>query len=203
MRGSDSRTGNGEPTWQHSRPYFDEIYELYWKELYETACRRLSAAEDAEDILQEVFLSLLKNPSVIENEGSIRAYLHKALKGRIIDFYRKSLLKEAFERNTTFTAPRYSTHPDVHLMHKELESLLEKEISSMPERMQTVFLMSRKRMLSNEEIAHELSISHQTVRNQISAAIKRIRKALHQYNLANDAGVHVILAVTAALLTRY
>ncbi|MBC9933121.1 RNA polymerase sigma factor [Chitinophaga qingshengii] len=193
MRGPDSKTGN--------RPHFDEIYELYWKELYETAYRRVPAA-DAEDILQELFLSLLKNPAIITSEGSIRAYLHKALKGRIIDFYRKNLLKEAFERNAAFTAPRYITNPDAQLMHKELEIVLENEISSMPERMQTVFLMSRKGMLSNEEIAHELAISHQTVRNQISAAIKRIRKALHQYNLANGAGTYTIIAVTTALLTR-
>lgn len=196
MRGPDNKTG------QPGRPHFDEIYELYWKELYETAARRVPAA-DAEDILQEVFLSLLKNPSVITGEGSVRAYLHKALKGKIIDSYRRSLLKEAFERNAAFNAPRYSAHPDARLMHKELEMLLEKEISSMPERMQTVFLMSRKRMLSNEEIAQELAISHQTVRNQISAAIKRIRRALHHYHLANNAGTHVVLAVTAALLTRY
>ncbi|MBC9909879.1 sigma-70 family RNA polymerase sigma factor [Chitinophaga varians] len=198
MRGSDSKTGNGE----QSRPHFDKVYELYWKELYETACRRVSAP-DAEDILQELFLSLLKNPSVMAGEGSIRAYLHKALKGRIIDYYRKSLLKEAFERSSALMAPRYITHPDAHLMHKELETLLEKEISSMPERMQTVFLMSRKRMLSNEEIAQELAISHQTVRNQISAAIKRIRSALHRYNLANDTSTYMIVAVTAALLTRH
>lgn len=198
MRGSDSKAANSG----QSRPHFDEIYELYWKELYETAYRRVSAA-DAEDILQEVFLALLKNPSVLENEGSVRAYLHKVLKGKIIDFYRKSLLKEAFERSSSFTAPRYITHPDTQLMHKELEALLEKEISSMPERMQTVFLMSRKRMLSNEEIAHELAISHQTVRNQISAAIRRIRRVLHQYNLANDTSTYMIITVTAALLTRH
>lgn len=201
MHGSDSKTGNGPQNRQQSRPHFDAIYELYWKELYETAYRRLSSAADTEDILQDLFLSLLKNPAVITNEGSIRAYLHKALKGRIIDFYRKSLLKEAFEQNSALTTPRYITHPDAQLMHKELETILEQEISSMPERMQTVFLMSRKGMLSNEEIAQELAISHQTVRNQISAAIKRIRKALHQYNLAHDAGAHMILAITAALLT--
>ncbi|NML39571.1 sigma-70 family RNA polymerase sigma factor [Chitinophaga sp. G-6-1-13] len=198
MRGSDSKAGNGE----QSRPHFDKIYELYWKELYETASRRVSSA-DAEDMLQELFLALLKNPSVITSEGSIRAYLHKALKGRVIDYYRKSLLKETFERTSAFTAPRYITNPDAHLLHKELETLLEKEISSMPERMQTVFLMSRKRMLSNEEIAHELAISHQTVRNQISAAIKRIRRVLHQYNLANDTSTYMVIAVTAALLTRH
>lgn len=196
MRGSDSRTG------EQCRPHFDEIYELYWKELYEAACRRVSAP-DAEDILQEVFLSLLKNPLVITQEGSIRAYLHKALKGRIIDFYRKNLLKEAFERNAVFTAPRYIAHTDAHLMRKELEVLLEKEISSMPERMQTVFLMSRKKMLSNEEIAHELAISHQTVRNQISGAIKRIRRVLYQYNLANDASTYIIMGVAAALFSRH
>ncbi|MCW3464953.1 RNA polymerase sigma-70 factor [Chitinophaga nivalis] len=203
MHQSDSKPANHEQQAQQSRPHFDAIYELYWKELYEAACRRLPAPADAEDILQEVFISLLKNPAVITSEGSIRAYLHKALKGRIIDFYRKSLLKETFERNALFTSPRAITHPDAHLMHKELEVLLEKEISSMPERMQTVFLMSRKQQLSNEEIAHELAISHQTVRNQISAAIKRIRRTLHQYNLANSASTTVILTVAAVLLTRH
>ncbi|ASZ12132.1 sigma-70 family RNA polymerase sigma factor [Chitinophaga pendula] len=201
MLGSDSKTGNGEPNRQQSRPHFDEIYELYWKELYEVAYRRLPMAADAEDMLQDLFLSLLKNPSVIAKEGSIRAYLHKALKGRVIDFYRKSLLKETFESYSALSAAGHTNHPDTYLMHKELETLLEKEIGGMPERMQTVFLMSRKGMLSNEEIAHELNISHQTVRNQISAAIKRIRKALYQYNLAHDAGTRMILAVTAVLLT--
>jgi RNA polymerase sigma-70 factor (family 1) len=197
---TDEQQPAGSGHKERSRPHFDEIYEQYWQELYEVAFRRLATAQDAEDILQDVFLSLLKNPAVLQKEGSIRAWLHRALKGKIIDCYRRSLVQEAFVANTEVTTVRYTPHPDDQLMKKELEALLETEISKMPEKMKTVFLLSRKKMLTNEEIARELALSDQTVRNQISAAIKRIRVALHQYNLAEAKSSQAILILTAVLL---
>lgn len=200
---SDEQRNAGLDNKERSRPYFDEIYEQYWQELYEVAFRRLATPQDAEDILQDVFLSLLKNPAVLQKDGSIRAWLHRALKGKIIDCYRRSLVQEAYVANTEVTAVRYTAHPDDQLMKKELEALLETEISKMPEKMKTVFLLSRKKMLSNEEIATELALSDQTVRNQISAAIKRIRLALRHYNLAEDKSSQAIMIITAVLLRHH
>lgn len=184
-----------------SRPYFDEVYLRYWKELYEVARRRLQSEEDAEDILQDVFLQLLKDPGILAGEGSVRAYLHQALKGKIIDFYRRSLLKETFAENAVLNADGYTFDPEERLAKKEIEALLEIEINKMPQKMRAVFLMSRKKMLTNQEIAQELSLSDQTVRNQISAAIKRIRAAFRQYNLADDTGI--IMIVAAVLLRKF
>jgi DNA-directed RNA polymerase specialized sigma24 family protein len=61
----------------------EKIYDKFWKELYIVAFRRLRSEEDVEDILHDIFLSLLEGDIKLENDASMRAFLHQRLKSRI------------------------------------------------------------------------------------------------------------------------
>jgi RNA polymerase sigma-70 factor (ECF subfamily) len=61
---------------------------------------------------------------------------------------------------------------------KELQLLIEKEVSKLPSRMQEIFRMSREDDYSIAEIAKRLNISEQTVKNQLTEALKRLRASL-------------------------
>ncbi|MCC9138589.1 RNA polymerase sigma factor [Pontibacter silvestris] len=168
MKGSSHRT-------------LEEVYIKYWRELYVVAYRRLKSEEDVEDILQDIFLSLVQKPSVLENEGSLRAYLHQALKYKIIDFLRKEHLKASYQQEELAAGKFSLTYSDEPLLTNELELRVQEEVNRMPEKMQQVYLLSRRESLSIEQIADTLGLSNQTVKNQISSALKRLRTSLNDY----------------------
>ncbi|GAB3816729.1 RNA polymerase sigma factor [Pontibacter rugosus] len=167
----------------HNRSFgkIEEVYTLYWRELYIVAYRRLRSEEDVEDILQDIFLSLVQKPEVLDKEGSVKAYLHQALKYKIIDFYRKDQLLHSFALEELSATNHADTTTDELLMAEELEQCVQEEVSKMPEKMQQVYLLSRKEFMSIEQIAAHLGISNQTVKNQISSALKRLRTRLSNY----------------------
>jgi RNA polymerase sigma factor (sigma-70 family) len=67
------------------------------------------------------------------------------------------------------------------LHYKELQSVIAAEVAALPERMQEVYRLSRTENLSTKEIAQRLNLSEQTVKNTLSAALKRLREKLARY----------------------
>lgn len=187
---------------QGNRQYITIMYNKFWKELYIAAFRRLRSEKHVEDILHDLFLSLLEGDFDFENETSVRALLHTRLKSRIIDFFRRELLKVSFENQQALQSELDDTFSDTRLMNRELESIVMQEIDSLPEKMKEIFLLSRDEMLSNEEIADRLNISNKTVRNQLSTALKRIRVTVQNYgsDKLEPASVNLMIALAALLL---
>ncbi|ALL04799.1 hypothetical protein AQ505_04455 [Pedobacter sp. PACM 27299] len=190
---------------QEKKQYITNLYNKFWKELYIIAFRRLKDEAQVEDILQDLFLSLLESDYELENENSVRSLLHTRLKSRIIDFFRKELLKLNFKNQEASKVETNSNSSDDHLMSRELESVVMQEIKALPEKMKEIFLLSRHEMLSNDEIAGRLNISNKTVRNQLSTAIKRIRLTVNRYNSdeCEPASVNLIITLAALLLRDY
>ncbi len=163
---------------------FDQIYDTYWKELYMVAYRRLRSREDVEDLLQEIFLSIAERPHILERQGSIRGYLHQSLKNKIIDFYRREAVKGSFDQEWGWLFTEAAADGcDSLLVQKEIASLIDQEVGAMPDRMQAVHWLSREHHLSNAEIAEQLDISVQTVKNQLGVASRRLRTVLEDYRL--------------------
>ena len=179
------------------------MYNKFWKELYIVAFRRLRDEAQVEDVLQDLFLSLLEGDYDLENEQAVRALLHTRLKSRIIDFFRRELLKMNFENQEASKTEVDPLSSDDRLMNRELESVVMQEINKLPEKMKEIFLLSREEMLSNEEIANRLNISSKTVRNQLSTAVNRIRNTIRNYGSMEPEPASVGLIITiAALLLR-
>lgn len=178
------------------------LYNKFWKELYITAFRRLRNEENVEDILQELFLSLLEGDFDFENERSARSLLHTLLKNRIIDFLRREVLKLNLEMQSDQETELSWISSDTRLMNQELETLILNEINELPEKMKEIFLLSREEMLSHDEIAERLCISNKTVRNQLSTAMKRLNGSVRNYSAGElePASMHLILTLGALLL---
>lgn len=162
---------------------FNELYYRYCSELYATAYKRLRSKDIVQDIIQEIFISLWNNAANFDEELSLRPYLFKSLKYKVID----AIYKDKSNSHVSLTdlgemALTIEAWPDDPLVVKDLETFLNNEIENLPIKMKEVFLMSRKQYLPNEKIAELLSISSQTVKNQISLALKRLKQSLDNYN---------------------
>lgn len=157
---------------------FNKLYDHYWEHLFIYVARIVGNDTDAEDIVQEVFVTLWKIREKLDHVNSLKAYLiiiarNRALK-HILDCRNKQSYMDSFacflesHENTTEQA----------ISSNELSSLIDAEISLLPSKMQEIFILSRKESLSHKEIARQLDISHLTVKKQISNSIKYLKLKL-------------------------
>lgn len=160
---------------QGSEEAFRWIYEKYWSILYGRAYRKLGNLEEINDILQEIFLHCWKHRETLVIETNFANYFLTALNYKIIDFYRSMEVRRNFyNQHLLNTDGRHGGVMDT-VNYRDLERIVRQEIALMPKRMQQIFLLSRDERLQSAAIAKQLSLSDQSVRNQISAAIHRLR----------------------------
>ncbi|WP_373513685.1 RNA polymerase sigma factor [Persicitalea sp.] len=74
---------------------FQEIYRRYWEPLYENARRKIHRDDEAEGLVQDVFMSIWEKRTTQEIDN-LGGYLTNALKYRIIDHYRTQTLAERY-----------------------------------------------------------------------------------------------------------
>ncbi|MEO9144818.1 MAG: RNA polymerase sigma-70 factor [Ginsengibacter sp.] len=161
---------------------FRTLYERYWEALYKKAFHRFGNSADAEDAVQEIFISIWRNRSTIQIEETLSPYLFTALKYYIIkQVYLKA--KRGIQVNLSTEDLEYvEITTEELLQYKELQSVIAGKVDELPERMKEIYRLSRVENLQIAEIAAKLNISEQTVKNTLTTALKRLRESLSQYN---------------------
>lgn len=160
---------------------FKSIYEKYWQLLYIAACKVIKDEDEAKDVVQEVFISLLSKGASIDVKGSVSNYLYTAVRYKVLDFISRKKVRTDYldSLNDYISTSNYTT--DRALIEKEINAEMEKEIQNLPLKMKEVFELSRKEELSHKEIAETLNISDKTVKKQISNAIKLLKPKFNNY----------------------
>jgi RNA polymerase sigma-70 factor (ECF subfamily) len=154
---------------------FKMIYERYWQLLYVSACKVLKDEEEAKDVVQEVFISLLNKGATLEINVSFSSYLYTAVRYKVFDYIsRKKVRQDHLDALDNYVSAS-NLCTDHALLEKEINDEMEKEIQNLPEKMRIVFELSRKAELSHKEIADILNISDKTVKKQINNAIKLLK----------------------------
>jgi RNA polymerase sigma-70 factor (family 1) len=161
---------------------FKELYDRYADKLIAVAIKKTSDEDDAMDLVQELFLSLWKNRKTIQLNGSLAAYLTVSVNYMSYKTNKRHLQKPLALENLPEEQEKHEDSTLQKVIFSELNALLNNEISSMPEKMRQVYLYSREMDMNGLQIAAEMGVSHQTVRNQISNALTRLKKVVLKYN---------------------
>lgn len=157
---------------------FSEIYDRYKGLLYLHAFRRLNDSSEAEDLIHDLFASLWTNRAKLTIAEKLSSYLYVATRNRIIKLVAREKLKTNYLESINDFFDRGDLATDHQVRTRDLEKLIEKEISALPEKMRKIFLMSRFENLSHKQIAEKLDLSEQTVSKQVSNALKILRSKL-------------------------
>ncbi|WP_143774256.1 RNA polymerase sigma factor [Niastella vici] len=160
---------------------FRLLYERYWDALYVKALHRTGNDADAQDVVQEVFISLWRNKKNIQSKDSLSAYLFTALKYCIIKRVYRQAQKGIVVPLSVEDLEKTDLTAEELLHYKELQSAIAAEVAGLPERMREVYRLSRTENLSIKEIAQRLNLSEQTVKNTLSSTLKRLREKLARY----------------------
>ncbi|HYH14335.1 MAG TPA: sigma factor, partial [Flavisolibacter sp.] len=78
---------------------FEVMYKRYWPELIDAAYKRLQSRQKAEDIVQEIFISLYNKREILEVNVSLKAYLSKALKFKVLNEFRSADVRNTYAKN--------------------------------------------------------------------------------------------------------
>ncbi|MES2276123.1 MAG: RNA polymerase sigma-70 factor [Bacteroidota bacterium] len=155
---------------------FDEFYKVNWRPMYLMAFRATGSVDEAKDLVQNVFINFWNTKESIDAERFQTAYLFTALKNGIINLHKKTAIRRQHAEAAVAAGADY-TIEDQYIA-KELALHLQKKVTRLPRKMQQVFVLSRFKNLSVTEIAEAMDITPQTVKNQLTSALKILRAGL-------------------------
>ncbi|WP_312138766.1 sigma-70 family RNA polymerase sigma factor [Sphingobacterium sp.] len=165
---------------QNQTTAFHELYERYKAAMLIFASQRVSR-DAAEDLVQDVFLSLWKNRGQLEIKERIGGYLFKALRTKIIDHMSKGVHAQKYLDSIDDFAKSH-TGTDAKVREETFLRRIEELLRRCGPQYQTILKM-RLEGYNNQEIADSLGLSEKTVRNQSSNLMKVLRSKLSTWIL--------------------
>ncbi len=164
----------------HSVVAFEALYNMYYSKLFAYCLQWTKSHEDAKEIVQDVFTKLWLNREQIKEENTLMFYIFKIAKNQLINRYRQNLQSPIFEEYVQYTnvLKISGNTTDAPIMYDDFCRKVEGIKRQLPVTQQKIFDSSIIDQKSNKEIAQELNLSEQTVRNQLSIALKKFRQQL-------------------------
>ncbi len=155
------------------------LFRWYYAALCNHAIRFVSSKEVAEDIVSEVFSALYLQKPLYEQKTSFRAWLFTCVRNRAFNYVRLELRRNSpIDSAERMEAP--DQLPDEITEYEELYQDMQNAVNTLPTRRRSIYIMSRMEGKKHEEIALELGISINTVKEHMSQALRQIRNALKE-----------------------
>lgn len=171
----------------NSKSNDEQAFELLFRRYYVRLCgfanKFIANSDEAEEIVQEVFLNIWKKRNQLQLSNEIKPYLFKSVQNlcfnfiehkKVVDNY-YSVIELVYKNQTE----DFNTYESV--LYGEFQSRAESAIQSLPEQCRHIFQLSRVEGLKYAEIAQKLGISVKTVETQMSRALLKLKAELKDY----------------------
>lgn len=167
---------------------FEQLYKSYYSRLAAYASLFLKN-DEAHDVVQEIFLSLLEKASKKPDESTLNAYLYRAVQNKCVDAIRHRTVKNQYSSAIgkqllqTESEYFYASRNEIEdgLLSQELQEQIDTAIEALPAKGKEVFKLYFEHQKTAGEIASILGISRSTVENHIYTCIKALRQKLVKY----------------------
>lgn len=162
---------------------FDAIYEAYSSKVYRLAYRFLKDGQQSEEIVQECFINLWTNRQRLNAEGDMWLYLYVIAKRLSLNSLRQICQSRQLSDKLIDHIATVHNDTEEEMLVSDLEQYTERIINKLPRQQQLIFRLSRVEHLSHKEIADQLQISPNTVKNHMVEALKTLRSQLQYSDL--------------------
>ena len=167
---------------------FDALYRKYYPRLASYAAFFLKN-DEAHDVVQEVFLELLKKENDQLKESTLNALLYKSVQNKCVDTIRHRKVIEQYASDVGKQLLQmeldlfYSSRNEVEeaLLSKELQEQIDAAVETLPARGKEIFKLYFEHRKTAKEIASILEISRSTVENHIYNSVQALREKLADY----------------------
>lgn len=159
---------------------FNALFKSYGIKLYHFAYRYLKSKEESEELVQEVFTLVWEKRADLKENLSFKSFLFTISFNIIKKHFRaRTYLSEYYK---SITAIELDMQTSRQITYNSLYQFVNQLVNKLPDRRKEIFIKSRFEGLSIKEIAKKMGISHKTVENQLTDALKYIRANLEKEN---------------------
>lgn len=153
-----------------------KLYDTFYRPLCYYAEKIVNNQQEAEDIVVETFLKLIRKCNDFEKFSEMKSFLYTTTKNASIDYLRKIKRQQQAQSELLYLS-ELKLNDDLELINTEVLAMLYEEIENLPPQCAGVFKLLFFGRLSSAEVAHQMNISVKTVLNQKGKAIQLLRKA--------------------------
>lgn len=174
---------------------FQVLVDLFSKRVYNTCIGMLQNMEDAEDVTQEIFITIHLNIKEFKEESSLSTWIYRISVNKCLEFIRKKnrkkrsgIFKSIFSSDGDRAIENHSDfmHPGIQLENQERAKIVFKAIDLLPEQQRTAYILHKIEQVSYQEIAEIMEVSLSAVESLLFRAKQNLKKHLAIYYEANE-----------------
>lgn len=172
----------------------EEVYHANKELVYNLALHYVQNEEDAQEITQDVFVSVYHSLDSFNHNSKISTWIYRITIHKSLDFLRSKKRKKRFALliSLVFTTENKQkeiaefNHPGVQLEQKESVAMIFKCINQLPENQKTALILSKIEGKSHKEIAEIMSLSSKAVESLVQRAKTKLLSKLNEGNEKED-----------------
>ena len=158
---------------------FEELYRRYWVRLYDSCFRYLQSADEAADVVQEVFFRIWRGRAAWRVAGQLDGYLYFAVRNGAFDRLQHAAMvdrwRQGAQSDPNVVAQAGASAEEV-MAAGDLAAAVERALAEMPEKRRAICMLRWANGLTYAEIAAQLGISEKTVENQVGRGLRLLRE---------------------------
>jgi len=171
-------------------PTPEDVIAAYGPKVYSLAYRMLGLTADAEDVTQDVLMTVVRKLHTFRGEAALGTWLHRVTVNACLAFRRKRAHRQQYQVPDPLLADfadtgqhsgpvrRWMEPPDEQLEKQETQALIEAAITELPELYRDVYILADVEGLANAEIAEILGLHVPGVKSRLHRARLMMRQAL-------------------------
>lgn len=168
---------------------FEDIYLSHFSKMKHFAKEYVVSEEDAENIVQDVFMELWEKKEALTMHTNLIAFLFTAIRNRSLNLLRHkiivqetgNLLQQEYTLTLKMNIDSLEVFDQNIFADQDMEEILSRALNSLSDRCREIFIMNKIEGKKQKEIAAELNISINTVETQMGIAYKKLRVELKDY----------------------
>ena len=174
---------------------FDAIYEKYCQRLYGFVFRYVKQEQDAEEIVQEVFIKIWESRKKIDTYSSFDSFIFTITYNTTISLLRKKVNEKKYLDHLRYRQQIDNAEEIISdIRYKELNSNLQLIVDKLTPRQKEIFSLSREMGLTHAEIAKKLDISPNTVKNHLVSILSFLKSNIDSTLIINLLFINLFLS---------
>jgi len=166
---------------KNDREAFMVLYDRYHVLIYQWVLKLVKVPHLAEDLVQEVFLKIWKIREHINPQQSFPAFLYRISRNMAFNTIKKIASEEKLQAQVMTELRNNCESAENKLLWQQYEEILRNAVEQLPKQRQKVFKLCRTEGKTYEEVAQELGISRNTVKEHMVLAVKNIKEYFYRY----------------------
>ena len=162
---------------------FSVFFRMYYEKFIKVSLLYVRGYRNAEDIVSDVFIKILKRKNKLQEIERIDGYLFLMVKNQCLDFLKRKINQSNFQQIDEHPGHYFYGEGDLRkeIEGNELKAIINQCIESFPPRRKIVYRLIKENWLKYKEVAEILGISPKTVENHINFALKSLRAVIEKY----------------------